>query len=70
MLFYTDKCKVMHLGHNNKKIEYEMGGMKLDSTLEEKDLGVIFNEKPQVGKQCLKAANKANKIIGMIKRMF
>jgi len=33
------------LGHNNKKIEYEMGGMKLDLTLEEKDLGVIFNEK-------------------------
>jgi len=42
MPFNTDKCKVMHLGHNNNKIEYEMGGMKLDSNLEEKDLGVIF----------------------------
>jgi len=60
----------MHLGHNNRKIKYEMGGMELDSTLEEKDLGVIFNEKLQVGKQCLKAANKANQILGMIKRTF
>jgi len=60
----------MHIGHNNKKIEYEMGGMKLDSTLEEEDLGVIFNEKLQVGKQCLKAANKANQILVMIKRTF
>jgi len=42
MPFNTDKCKVMHLGHYNKKIEYEMGGMKLDSTLEEKDLSVIL----------------------------
>jgi len=40
--------------------------MELDSTLEEKDLGVIFNEKLQVGKQCLKAANKAHQILGMI----
>jgi len=62
MSFNTDKCKVMHLGHNNRKIKYEIGGMELDSTLEEKDLGVSFNEKQQVGKQCLKAANKANEI--------
>jgi len=60
----------MHLGHNKKKIEYEMGGMKLALTLEEKDLGVIFNEKLQVGKQFLKAANKANQILEMIKRTF
>jgi len=30
----------MHLGHNNKKIEYEMGGVKLDSTLQEIDFWV------------------------------
>jgi len=68
MPFNTDKCKIMHLGHNNRKIKYEMVGMELDSTLEEKDLGVIFNQKLQVGKQCLKAANKANQILGMIKK--
>jgi len=70
MPFNTDKCKVMHLGHNSKKIEYEMVGMKLDSTLEEKDLGVFFNKTLQIGKQCLKASNKANTILGMIKRTF
>jgi len=31
---------------------------------------VIFNEKLQVVKQCLKAANKENQILGMIKRTF
>jgi len=43
--------------------------MELDSNLEEKDLGVMFNDKLQVGKQCLKvakqclkAANKENQI--------
>jgi len=42
--------------------------MELYSTLEKKYLGVIFNQKLQVGKHCLKAANKANQILGMIKR--
>jgi len=56
MPFNKDKCKVMHLGHNNRKIKYEMGGMKLDSTRKEKDLGIIFNEKLQVGKQYLKVS--------------
>jgi len=44
--------------------------MKFDSKLEEKNLGVSLNEKLRVGKQCLKAANKANHILGMIKILF
>jgi len=39
----------MHLGFNNRKIKYKIEAMKFDSTLEENDLGVIFNEKLQVG---------------------
>ena len=41
MLFNIAKCKVMHLGRNNVKAEYEIDGTKLDEVDEERDLGVI-----------------------------
>jgi hypothetical protein len=40
MKFNADKCKVMHLGKNNKKGIYLLGGVELESIMEEKDLGV------------------------------
>lgn len=70
MPFNIDKCKVMHLGNNNKETEYEMGGKKLKKVDEEKDLGILFNNKFKVGAQCLKAANKGNQVLGMISRTF
>jgi hypothetical protein len=42
MLFNVDKCKVMHIGFNNKREKYEMDGKNLDEVDEEKDLGVIM----------------------------
>jgi Reverse transcriptase (RNA-dependent DNA polymerase) len=44
MRFNVKKCKVMHLGRNNSKNEYVMGGSKLEVTREEKDLGVIISD--------------------------
>ena len=41
MLFNIAKCKVMHLGRNNVKAEYEIDGTKLDEVDEERDLGVL-----------------------------
>jgi len=70
MLFNVDKCKVMHIGYNNKKAEYVMDGVKLERVTEEKDLGVIFSEDLKWEKQCSGAVSKANKILGMIKRNF
>ena len=70
MPFNTDKCKVMHLGNNNGETRYEMGGKTLQKVMEEKDLGVVFSNKFKVGKQCLKAANKGNQVLGMIARTF
>ena len=40
MSFNLDKCKIMHIGYNNSKQGYEMGGSKLVKVSEEKDLGV------------------------------
>ena len=38
------KCKVLHVGRNNKKFEYFMNGEKLDSVDSERDIGVIVDK--------------------------
>jgi hypothetical protein len=70
MEFNIDKCKVMHLGHNNKKVEYQMHGKSLEIIKEEKDLGVIISDDFKVTKQCAKASKKGNQVLGMISRTF
>lgn len=45
-----------------------MKELKLTEITEEKDLGVIISNYLKVGKQCAKAANKGNQILGLIKR--
>ena len=70
MLFNVDKCKVMHIGLSNSKANYEMNGKYLEEVTEERDLGVIFQNDLKCSRQCLKAVNTANKVLGMIKRSF
>ena len=41
MLFNTDQCKIIHIGHSNCHADYYMSGNKLEIVDEEKDLGVI-----------------------------
>ena len=60
----------MHLGYNNGLTNYTMNGNILESVVEEKDLGVIFQDNLKWDKQCAKAVNTANRILGMIKRNF
>ena len=38
------KCKVMHLGHSNANHVYTLGDVPLDTTNEEKDLGVLVSD--------------------------
>jgi hypothetical protein len=68
MSFNVDKCKVMHLGKRNEKVEYQMDAVKLVETEEEKDLGVVVSKNFKVSRQCAKAAKKGNQMLGMIKR--
>ena len=42
----------------------------IETTHEERDLGVIITETLDVTKQCVRAANKANAMLGMINRAF
>ena len=70
MLFNIDKCKVLHVGKNNNKSNYEMGGQILDSLEEERLLGVIISSDLKVAKQSRKVVDTANRVLGMIYRTF
>ena len=70
MLFNADKCKVMHMGYNNRYFDYLMSGSKLESVNEEKDLGVIVSDDLKWEKHWSAAVRKANRILGTIKQKF
>ena len=52
MRFNTEKCKVLHFGHNNKQQHYFMKDSKLSTTKEEKDLGVLITNNLKPSSQC------------------
>ena len=70
MLFDLDKCSVMHFGFANEGMEVRLGDKVLGAQKSERDLGVIMQSDLKVDKQCSKAANEANKWLGMISRNF
>lgn len=74
LFFNTSKCHVMHMGKNNPSLSYDMEAngqkVKIEQCTEEKDLGVLFDGSLSFDAHIQAAINKANRMLGIIRRTF
>ena len=59
---------IVHTGHGNLDINYNMGDTVLGTTVKEKDLGIKINADMKVSEQCDIAASMGNQMIGLTRR--
>ena len=60
----------MHFGSNNSHHVLKIASKDLETTLCERDLGVIFSSELKWKQQVIACAAKANSILGLIRKIF
>jgi ribonuclease P/MRP protein subunit RPP40 len=70
MQFNVSKCKFMHMGTSNPGYQYQMSGQVLETTDEERDIGVMISANLKPAAQCAKAAKTAQAVLGQLARAF
>jgi len=67
MKFSKAMYKVLHMCQGNPKHKYRLCGEWIESRPEEKELGVLADEKLNMTWQCVLTTQKANRILSCIK---
>ena len=70
--FNEEKCKVMHISlrNTNPRFDYTLNNINLEETTIEKDLGIYVSEDWKSSAHTARVANKANSVLGRIRRTF
>jgi len=61
---------VLHLGHGNKKTDYKMRSVELQSTPVEKDTGVFVDDALKFRDLVSYTVNKTSRLLGLIRTTF
>ena len=74
MQFNATKCNVLHFGKNNTHFRYVLNtcnaNTSIDNPESEKDLGIFFENEYSFQMHVNKTANRANVLVGLIRRSF
>ena len=68
--FNEGKCKVLHLGSNNPKLDYDINGVVPATDTSEKDLGVTIDGELKFHSHIANTVNKASRMLGLMKATF